>query len=179
MVALLVDVDLLVALHQLRLLIEIVDELAVVALEVVVDHVVEVRLVLDFHLLTIVLQQGSDDFLIGGLVPLGAVVLELDIVSLGLAVLAVDDGTVLHTEGPAGHLVSTPASEGLRIVSQSPHGSKALLVELSQLLEVELAFQESCRVLPLTDLLLVFCLLLDKPDGIDTFVHTDGVLPVV
>ena len=179
MVSTLVHVDLLVALHQLRLLVEIVHELLIVALEIVVNHVVEVRLVFDFHLLTIVLQQGCENLTVCVIVPFVGVVLELYVVGLGLAFFAVDNGPVLHSEGSAGHLVSIPTSEGLVVEGEGTGGIEPLLVETLQQVEVELALQETCRVLPLTDLLLKLSLLLNQSDGIDTFVHANGVLPVV
>ncbi len=178
MIALLVDVDLLVALHQLRLLVEVVYELLVVALEVVVYHVVEVWLVLDLYFLAVVLHQCSQHLAVCVVVPFVAVVLELDVVALGLLRLTVDDGSVLYAECPTGQLAVTPR-EGLIEECQRPCGLEALLVEALHQVEVELALQESRRVLPLANLLLVGGFLLDEADGVDTLVHADGVLPVV
>ena len=179
MVSTLVHVDLLVALHQLRLLVETVHELLIVAFEVVINHIVEVRLVFDFHLLTIVLQQGSEDLTVRIVVPFVGVVLKLHIIGFRLAFLTVDDSTILHSEGSASHLVSIPTSEGLVVEGEGTGGIEPFLVETLQQVEVELALQEARRVLPLTNLLLKLGLLLNQSDGIDTFVHANGVLPVV
>ena len=45
--------------------------------------------------------------------------------------------------------------------------------------EVELALEETCAVLPLTEQCFKLLLLSDESDGIDTFVHAERVLPVV
>ena len=155
-----------------------VHKLLVVTFEVMVDHIIEVGLVLDLHLLTEMLQQGCQYLTIGIIVPLAGVVLELDIVRLGVSFLTVDDGAILHTDSTTGHLVSR-ASEGLVIEGQSPHRSKTLLIEMLQQLEVKLTHKETRRVLIVADLLLVFGLLTDKTDGVYTLVHADTVLPVV
>ena len=143
-----------------------------------VDDVIEVWLIFDLHLIAIVLHQGCENLLVCSLVPFVAVVLEFDVMGLGLTVLAIDDGTVLNAECPTGHFAVT-ACEGLFKIGHSPDGSKALFIELGQLVEVELALQEACRVLPMADLLLEQFLLLDEADTVDTLVHTDRVLPVV
>ena len=141
MITLLVHVDLLIVRHQFRLLINTVHELLIVPAVVVVDDIEEVGLVFDLHLLTIVLQQGGQDLTVCVVVPLVRVVLELDIVRLGLTLLAVDDGPILHTEGTTGHLISIGMAEGLIIESQGATGLEALLIESLQLGKVEFVLQ--------------------------------------
>ena len=85
----------------------------------------------------------------------------------------------MYAQGTTGHLIGITASKGLIIESQGAHGVEALLIQSLQQVEVELPLQVACRVLPVADLLLEGSFLLDESDGIDTFVHTDGVLPVV
>ena len=125
------------------------------------------------------LQQGGQDLTVCVVVPLVRVVLELDIVRLGLSLLAVDDGPVLHTKGTTGHLVRITTAEGLVVEGQRTTGLEPLLIELLQFGKVEFAHQITRGVLPLADLLLIGCLLADQPDAVDTLVHADGVLPVV
>ena len=143
MIALPIDVDFLIALHQLRLLVDMIHELLVVALVVVVDNVVEVGLVLDLYLLAVVFQQGGNNFAVGVVVPGFAVVLELNIISLGLAIFAVDNDTVLHAEGATRHLVGIAAAESFVIVGQGTNGGKALLIEPVQHVEIKLTLQET------------------------------------
>ena len=156
-----------------------VDKLLVVALEIVVDDIKEIWLVFDLHLLAVMFQQGSENLAVSIVIPFVAVVLELNIMRLRLTVLTVDDGPILYADSSAGHLVGVSPTKGLAIECQGTYSLETLLVELLQFGKIKLALQETCRVLPLADLLLELGFLLDEADGIDTFVHTDGVLPVV
>ena len=74
--------------------------------------------------------------------------------------------------------VASPA-ERLRPLRHGLGKAAAARVELLQEREVDLVGQVLGGVLPLRDLLLVGTLLVDESDGIDTFVHSDGVFPVV
>ena len=177
MIVLLVHIDLLVVLHQLRLLEEIVHILLVVATELTVNNLIEIGLVFLFHLLTIVLHQRCQHFTIEVQIPGVAIVLEVDILLLGLVLIALDLDATCHSQRTIGHLVI--ASEGFIEIHHRTNSVEAFLVEVLELVEVEFAFQEARRVLPLTDFGLVGSLLLDESDAVDTFVHTDGVLPVV
>ena len=69
--------------------------------------------------------------------------------------------------------------EGLREQGADTSQCEPFLVELCHLVEVELSFQIPCLLLPLSQSHLKLLLLLDESDGVDTLVHTNGVLPVV
>ena len=81
--------------------------------------------------------------------------------------------------GTSGQFIGTATAEGLGEVSERLHGIKLLGIESLQLVEVKLANQVSRRVLQLADLCFVGSLLLNQADTVDTFVHADGVFPVV
>ena len=174
-IALLLEIYWLAALHQHRLVVEVVDVSSIVAVIFHIDGVVERWQKAHVgHLQTIVLQQGCQHLTLGGLVPLLAVVLIDDMLLLAFSLHTDAEAVlphalaqlVLHDEGLT--------EEGL--VAAQHH---ALLVEALQTVEVELSLQIARLVHPAADALLEGTLLLYQTDGIDTFVHTDGVLPVV
>ena len=103
-------------------------------------HIVEVWLVFDLHLLAIVLQQGSENLAIRVIVPFVAVVLELNILTLGLSVLTFDDSTIMHTKGSASQLTDA-ARESLGEVGLGTNGIEAFLIEALQQIEIEFVFQ--------------------------------------
>ena len=140
---------------------------------------VEVWQIFLVHLFTIELHGSRHNLLVSGFVPFVAGVLKLDVLLLWLILVTLHDGAVVCPIGAPCQLIGATASEGLGEVSESLHGVELLGIELRQLVEVELALQVARRVLPLADLCLVGCFLLNQSDTVDTFIHTDGVLPVV
>ena len=71
------------------------------------------------------------------------------------------------------------ATKGLAEEHPSLGDLHALGIKTLQQGEVELALEETCAVLPLTEQCFKLLLLSDESDGIDTFVHAERVFPVV
>ncbi len=128
-------------------------------------------------MLLIVFQQGDEHLTVEGIVPLAAVVVEEEILLVGLLLRTEQRHGVVHTHGTGGELVGT--TERLAPIHEGTHPLETLVVELLQLVEVEFPLEESRLVLPFAQRLLEVALLLDDTDGIDTFVHADRVFPVV
>ena len=127
-------------------------------------------------MLTIVLQHGCEHVGIGVVVPLVCIVVK-SIVGAFLVVpcffiVGCGHGTRIKL-----HVAS--AAEGLRELCHCLYQAVATGVEFGQKVEVHLMVEVAGGVLPLTYLLFVGTFLIDESDGVDTFVHADGVLPVV
>ena len=176
-VALLVDVEFATLLHDLRLLVEEVHISRVVVVELVVDGVVEIRQIACVDMLLVVLQQGGKYLAVEGLVPCVAVVLKLYVLLLGLCLGTLHFHTATQTHRTRAELIGV--AERLHPIHEGTAVLQTVGIHASHIVEVQLVLQITRRILPLADACLVFLLLGDNADGIDTFVHTDGVLPVV
>ena len=142
------------------------------------DGLVEGGQILRTHLLLVVLQQGGKHFLVECLIPFVTVVLDLEVLLLTLIFRTLKLVTTsIGTHGTGGELVG--AVEGLYPIHKGANRLIALTVRLTHQVEIQLVLQIACLILEGTDACLEFLLLTDNADGIDTFVHTDGVLPVV
>ena len=129
-------------------------------------------------MLAVVLHHGCQQFAVGFLIPLLAIVVEGDILFFLLVRGPLYSNAAMHFLGTHRQLV-TLATPCLVPIVERTNTLETLLVELCQLVEIELTLQIAGAVLPLANLVLKLSLLLDKSDGIDTFVHSDGVFPVV
>ena len=79
LIVLLVEIELGTLFHQERVLVEIVHILGIVTAELVMNGSIELGQIFLVDLLLIVLEHGCKDLLVGGFVPLIAVVLELQV----------------------------------------------------------------------------------------------------
>ena len=71
------------------------------------------------------------------------------------------------------------ATPSLVPIVEGTQGRESISVEFFQFCKVEQSFQIARLLLPLLQFGFKLLFLSDESDGIDTFVHTDGVLPVV
>ena len=136
---LLVDVNLLPGLHQHGVGPHVVHILAAVAGIVGVDGLVEVGQVLGRHLLAVVVEQHGKHLLVGGLVPVLAVVFKLNVLFLLALLRALHLHAVVHAYGPGRQLaraVESLAEERARL-----HQVEAPVVDALELVEVELALE--------------------------------------
>ena len=177
LVRFIVEVDFLSLLHYHRLVVEIIHIFLVVAFELTVDGLVEVRQLRSVHLLGIVLEQSGHNFLVESLVPFVAVVGEFHILFLRIVLRTFHFHAVRKSDGTCGEFVCT--AESLAEESERAGEIEALFVELGHLVEVEFAFEQARLVLILAYALLVGFLLLYDADAVDALVHPHGVLPVV
>ena len=179
-VALAVDVNSLVAFHQLRVLVEMVYKPLEVAAVVVVDEIEEVWMVFDLHLLAVVLQQRSQNLAVGVAVPGVVGVLELNVLLLWLLLRPVDDDAAcMYARSTTRQLVGVAAPEGLVVDGEGARCLEPLLIEPLQEAKVELAAVQARRVHPLPKTSLVLRLLADEAYAVNALIHADGVLPVV
>ena len=147
-------------------------------MEFLIDGLIEVGQILAVHLLAIVADERGEKFTVGRLVPLLAIVVESEILLLGFVLRPLDLFAPVTAPGTSRQLV-VEREEGLPEQSANPRQFHALLIELCHFVKVKFAFQITRGLLPLTNLSLKLLLLLDECDAIDTFVHADGVLPIV
>ena len=128
----------------------------------------------------VVLQHGRCHFLVKCQIPFIAVVLELHILFLGIAFRSLQlDGSARKVEGSLEKLRCPP--ERFVPVGLGQCRLPACLIEFTQLGEIYAYSRvfHGFGIKPLLYLGFVFRLLPDKTDGVDTFVHTHRVLPVV
>ena len=130
-------------------------------MELLVDGLEEVGPVLLLHLLAVVLHQGGQQFAVRLLVPLLAVVVEQDVLLLFLVSRSLYGHARVDATAARSHLVALAAPR-LAPVVDGAYGAEALLVELAEAVEVQLAFQVARRVLPLAQAGLKLLLLLDE-----------------
>ena len=126
---------------------------------------------------TVVLEQSCHNVLVESLVPSIAVVLELHILLCRLVLRTLYFHSSEHLQSTCIELAG--AVESLNPVGEHILHVEALGVEVFHLVEIKFALQIAGAVLISLDALLELLLLTDNTDGIDTFVHSDGVLPVV
>ena len=147
-------------------------------MEFLIDGLIEVGQILAVHLLAIVADERGEKFTVGRLVPLLAIVIESEILLLGFVLRPLDLFAPVTAPGTSRQLI-VEREEGLSEQGANASQLHALLIELCHLVKVKFAFQITRGLLPLTYLGLKLLLLLDECDAVDTFVHADGVLPIV
>ena len=152
-------------------------------MELLVDGLIESgQILLVSDLLAIVTNECREQFAVGSLVPLLAVVIEDDILLLGLVCRTLDLLAPVAAPGTRRHLV-VETEERLAEQGTDAGQHHALLVERLQGIEVQAAeigtLDDRGGVHPLTDAGLELLLLLDESNGVNALVHANAVLPVI
>ena len=182
LISLLVEVELGTLLHDERFLPEIIHILGVVAAKLSVDGLVELRQPLGIYVLLVVLQEGSEHFLIERHIPFCRVIFKLMILLLLVLLRTLHLHVGLELDGTGRELDVASSGERLCEVSPGVFHVCALLVELGELVEIYLVGEiVGCLgcILPSTETGFVLTLQIHDADRVDTLVHTDGILPVV
>ena len=182
LISLLVEIELGALLHDERLLPKIIHILGVVAAKLSVDGLVELRQPLGIYVLLVVLQKGSEHFLIERHIPFCRVIFKLMILLLLVLLRTLHLHVGLELDGTGREL--DVASSGERFCEVGPGVLHvcALLVKLGELVEIYLVGKiVGCLgcILPSTETGFVLTLQIHDADRVDTLVHTDGILPVV
>ena len=169
--SLLVELDLLAALHHYRSRVQPVDILARIAAELLLNSLVEGRELVGRYILAEVVDERCLHVFVKSCVPFGAVVLE----HIGrLALLGRLARLCRHhhsqTDGTCVELGS--AAERLAQSCELLGNVKLLGVELCHLVEVELALEVAGPLLELLDAVLEVGLLTNDTYRVDTLVHT-------
>ena len=182
LISLLVEIELGALLHDERLLPEIIHILGVVAAKLSVDGLVELRQPLAVYVLLVVLQEGSEHFLIERHIPFCRVIFKLMILLLLVLLRTLHLHVGLELDGTGRELDVASSCERFSEVGPGVLHVCALLVELGELVEIYLVGKiVGCFgcILPSTETGFVLTLQINDADRVDTLVHTDGILPVV
>ena len=182
LISLLVEIELGALLHDERLLPEIIHILGVVAAKLSVDGLVELRQPLAVYVLLVVLQEGSEHFLIERHIPFCRVIFKLMILLLLVLLWTLHLHVGLELDGTGRELDIASSCERFSEIGPGVFHVCALLVELGELVEIHLVGEVVCSfgcILPSTETSLVFTLQVDDADRVDALVHTDSILPVV
>ncbi len=177
LVSLLVEENLLAALHQDRLAVEILNVFRVVATKLLVDFHVDSRQVFSVNMFAVILQQSSHNLFVESSIPFRTVVVENHILLLRLVFRSLHFHAVKSLQGTGVEFRS--ASEGFNPVGECIFRVEALGIKVLHLLEVEFAFKESRTVLISLYTRFKLLLLSDDANRVDTLVHSDGIFPVV
>ena len=182
LISLLVEIELGALLHDERLLPEIIHILGVVAAKLSVDGLVELRQPLAVYVLLVVLQEGSEHFLIERHIPFCRVIFKLMILLLLVLLWTLHLHVGLELDGTGRELDIASSCERFSEIGPGVFHVCALLVELGEFVEIYLVGEVvGCLgcILPSTETGFVLTLQIHDADRVDTLVHTDGVLPVV
>ena len=133
-------------------------------------------------MLLVILQEGSEHFLIERHIPFCRVIFKLMILLLLVLLRTFHLHIGLELDGTGRELDIASSGERFREVGPGILHVCALLVKLGELIEIYLVGEVvGCLgcILPSTETGFVLTLQIHDADRIDTLVHTDGIFPVV